>query len=103
MIVKLVVQVGLLPTPVQAAALKATLRACNQAATWASEVAFEHGEFKNFTLCKRELWRRGAPPTAPAPPPQQRAGAGRKRGITASDARCASQGLQSRVVDRVNS
>ncbi|MCF2435508.1 hypothetical protein LV779_16640 [Streptomyces thinghirensis] len=49
---KLVVQVRLLPTPVQAAALVATLRACNEAATWASEVAFERGEFKNFALRK---------------------------------------------------
>ncbi len=49
-IVKLVVQVKLAPTPVQAAALVATLRACNEAATWASEVAFERGEFKNFAL-----------------------------------------------------
>lgn len=39
--VKLVVQVKLLPTPAQAAALEATLRACNEAATWASGVAFE--------------------------------------------------------------
>ncbi|MFC9913246.1 hypothetical protein [Streptomyces sp. NPDC127197] len=38
---KLVVQVKLLPALVQAVALEATLRACNQAATWASEVAFE--------------------------------------------------------------
>lgn len=38
--VKLMVQVKLLPTPVQAAALEATLRACNEAATWTSEVAF---------------------------------------------------------------
>lgn len=52
MIVKLVVQVRLLPTPVQAAALETTLRACNEAATWASEVAFERGEFKNFALRK---------------------------------------------------
>ncbi|MFB6552589.1 RNA-guided endonuclease InsQ/TnpB family protein [Streptomyces sp. NPDC056405] len=49
---KLVVQVRLLPTPVQAAALEATLSACNEAATWASEVAFEHREFKNFPLRK---------------------------------------------------
>jgi hypothetical protein len=48
--VKLVVQVGLLPTPVQAAGLQATLRACNEAATWVSETAFERGEFKNFAL-----------------------------------------------------
>ncbi|MGW7357552.1 RNA-guided endonuclease InsQ/TnpB family protein [Streptomyces sp. NPDC054802] len=47
---KLVVQVRLLPTPKQAAALKATLRACNEAATWASGVAFERGGFRNFAL-----------------------------------------------------
>ncbi|MFF3896813.1 RNA-guided endonuclease InsQ/TnpB family protein [Streptomyces sp. NPDC001812] len=49
---KLVVQIRLLPTPVQAAALEATLRACNEAATWVGEVAFAHGEFKNFALRK---------------------------------------------------
>ncbi|WDV51703.1 transposase [Streptomyces coeruleorubidus] len=49
---KLVVQVRLLPTAVQAAALEATLRACNEAATWVSEVAFARGEFKNFALRK---------------------------------------------------
>ncbi|MDT0488205.1 helix-turn-helix domain-containing protein, partial [Streptomyces doebereineriae] len=36
---KLVVQVRLLPTPEQAAALEATLHACNEAASWVSEVA----------------------------------------------------------------
>jgi IS605 OrfB family transposase len=51
-IVKLTVQVRLLPTPGQAAALDATLRACNEAATWVSEIAFERGEFKNFALRK---------------------------------------------------
>ncbi|MCX4431391.1 RNA-guided endonuclease InsQ/TnpB family protein [Streptomyces mirabilis] len=50
---KLVVQVKLLPTPVQAAALEATLRACNEAATWVSETAFKRGEFKNFALRKQ--------------------------------------------------
>lgn len=50
MLVKLVVQVKLLPTPEQAAALEATLHACNVAASWVSEVAFERGEFKNFAL-----------------------------------------------------
>ncbi|MFF0127847.1 RNA-guided endonuclease InsQ/TnpB family protein [Streptomyces mirabilis] len=50
---KLVVQVKLLPTPAQAAALEATLRACNEAATWVSETAFERGEFKNFALRKQ--------------------------------------------------
>nr|WP_303714003.1 transposase [Kutzneria buriramensis]WKX13274.1 transposase [Kutzneria buriramensis] len=47
---KLVVQVKLLPTPVQAAALEATLRACNEAATWASQVAFEEDAKSNFAL-----------------------------------------------------
>jgi putative transposase len=51
-IVKLVVQVKLEPTPGQAAALEATLRACNEAATWVSEIAFERGEFKNYALRK---------------------------------------------------
>ena len=52
MIVKLVVQVELEPTPKQAAALEAPLRACGEAATWVSEIAFERGEFKNFALRK---------------------------------------------------
>ncbi|WP_328503010.1 transposase [Streptomyces sp. NBC_00457] len=47
---KLVVQVKLLPTPVQAAALEATLRACNEAATWASEIAFANDVKRNFAL-----------------------------------------------------
>ncbi|MGI5142546.1 RNA-guided endonuclease InsQ/TnpB family protein [Streptomyces sp. CA-106110] len=47
---KLVVQVKLLPTPVQAAALEATLRACNEAASWASGVAFEKDVKRNFAL-----------------------------------------------------
>ncbi|WP_330279531.1 transposase [Streptomyces sp. NBC_00569] len=47
---KLVVQVKLLPTPVQAAALEGTLRACNEAATWASEVAFIKDVKRNFAL-----------------------------------------------------
>ncbi|MFW6691000.1 RNA-guided endonuclease InsQ/TnpB family protein [Streptomyces sp. MAR4 CNX-425] len=38
---KLVVQVKLLPTPDQASALLATLHACNRAATWIAQVAFE--------------------------------------------------------------
>ncbi|MFF4732855.1 RNA-guided endonuclease InsQ/TnpB family protein [Streptomyces mirabilis] len=63
---KLVVQVKLLPTPVQAAALEATLRACNEAAAWVSETAFERGEFKNFALRKqvygevKSRWNLGA-------------------------------------------
>ncbi|MFD8925025.1 RNA-guided endonuclease InsQ/TnpB family protein [Streptomyces mirabilis] len=47
---KLVVQVKLLPTPVQAAALEATLLACNEAATWACSVAFEKDVKNNFAL-----------------------------------------------------
>ncbi|WP_327425882.1 RNA-guided endonuclease InsQ/TnpB family protein [Streptomyces sp. NBC_01236] len=47
---KLVVQVKLLPTAAQGAALEATLRACNEAATWASKVAFEKDVKKNFAL-----------------------------------------------------
>jgi putative transposase len=39
-VMKLVVQVKLLPTPEQASALEATLRACNRAATHAAQVAF---------------------------------------------------------------
>ncbi|MDH6490221.1 putative transposase [Streptomyces sp. SAI-127] len=50
MLVKLVVQVRLLPTPEQAAALEATLHACNEAASWVSNVALARGEFKNFAL-----------------------------------------------------
>ncbi|WP_342787063.1 hypothetical protein [Streptomyces tailanensis] len=40
----------LLPTPEQAAALEATLRACNEAATWAGGVAFERDAKRNFAL-----------------------------------------------------
>ena len=47
---KLVVQVKLLPTPVQAAALEATLHACNEAASWVSEVAFAKDVKRNFAL-----------------------------------------------------
>src|SRR4029079_13792762 len=51
-LVKVVVQVRLLPTPEQAAALELTRHACNEAASCVSEVAFERGEFKNFPLRK---------------------------------------------------
>ncbi|MFE3855022.1 RNA-guided endonuclease InsQ/TnpB family protein [Streptomyces griseorubiginosus] len=47
---KLTVHVKLLPTPVQAAELEVTLRACNEAATWASGVAFEKDVRRNFGL-----------------------------------------------------
>lgn len=49
---KQVVQVRLLPTPEEATALEATLRACNEAATWASRVAFEANVKRNFPLRK---------------------------------------------------
>ncbi|WP_425315455.1 IS200/IS605 family accessory protein TnpB-related protein [Streptomyces viridochromogenes] len=47
---------------------------------------------RNVRARARELWRCGAQSIAPAPPPRQRSGAGRKRSVTASDARCASLG-----------
>ncbi|MFE6209266.1 hypothetical protein [Streptomyces sp. NPDC057889] len=47
---KLTVQVKLLPTPLQAAALEETLHACNEAATWVSSVAFEKDIKRNFAL-----------------------------------------------------
>ncbi|WP_406380085.1 RNA-guided endonuclease TnpB family protein [Streptomyces sp. NBC_01618] len=50
MVVKLVVRVKLLPTPVQASVLEATLTACNEAATWAAQVAFDKGVRKNLPL-----------------------------------------------------
>ncbi|MBA2952051.1 RNA-guided endonuclease InsQ/TnpB family protein [Streptomyces himalayensis] len=62
---KLVVQVKMLPTPVQAA-LEATLRACNEAAGWASEVAFDKDVKRNFALREhtyaeiKARWRLGA-------------------------------------------
>ncbi|WP_329436871.1 MULTISPECIES: hypothetical protein [unclassified Streptomyces] len=54
---KLVVQVKLLPTPVQAAALEATLRACNEAATWVSGVAFAKDVKRNFALRRHTTTR----------------------------------------------
>jgi IS605 OrfB family transposase len=49
---KLVVQVKLLPTPEQAAALGATLRACNTAATDVAVIAREIGCYRNYDLRK---------------------------------------------------
>ncbi|MFC9246911.1 hypothetical protein ACFT7S_23810 [Streptomyces sp. NPDC057136] len=49
---KVVVRVKLLPTPVQAAALEATLTACNEAATWAASVAFETNTYRSLPLRK---------------------------------------------------
>ncbi|MFF2248444.1 RNA-guided endonuclease InsQ/TnpB family protein [Streptomyces sp. NPDC058142] len=63
---KLSVQVKLLPTPVQAAALEETLHACNEAATWVSQVAFEKDIKRNFALREhtyaavKERWGLGA-------------------------------------------
>ncbi|MER5539411.1 RNA-guided endonuclease InsQ/TnpB family protein, partial [Streptomyces mirabilis] len=48
---------------------------------------------RNIRARARELWRRGAQSTAPASPRTPRSGAGRKRSITTSDARCASPSL----------
>ncbi|MFG3342669.1 RNA-guided endonuclease InsQ/TnpB family protein [Glycomyces sp. NPDC048151] len=47
---KQVVQVKLLPTPEQAAALAATLRAVNEAANWTSATAFAHGVPREYAL-----------------------------------------------------
>ncbi|MFF3373026.1 RNA-guided endonuclease InsQ/TnpB family protein [Streptomyces sp. NPDC002680] len=52
---KLVVHVKLLPTPAQATALEATLRACNEAATHASAVAFAKG-LKNRNGLQKEVY-----------------------------------------------
>ncbi|MEW2115372.1 transposase, partial [Streptomyces sp. NPDC005474] len=52
---------------------------------------------RNIRARAEELWRCGAPSTAPDPPPTPGRGTGRKRSTTPSGARCASPGLQSRV------
>ncbi|RFC78492.1 RNA-guided endonuclease TnpB family protein [Streptomyces sp. AcE210] len=63
---KLVVRVKLLPTPIEAAALEATLHACNEAATWAASVAFETEARRPLELRKhtyaeiRVRWQLGA-------------------------------------------
>ncbi|GGN65989.1 transposase [Actinoplanes lobatus] len=49
---KLVVQVKLLPTPEQASALDATLRACNTAASEVAATAREIGCYRNYDLRK---------------------------------------------------
>ncbi|MFI6101582.1 RNA-guided endonuclease InsQ/TnpB family protein [Lentzea sp. NPDC051213] len=49
---KLVVQIKLLPTAEQAAALWSTLLACNHAASDVSRVAFETGAFREYALRK---------------------------------------------------
>ncbi|GAB3978176.1 hypothetical protein GCM10029978_070070 [Actinoallomurus acanthiterrae] len=45
-------QVKLMPTPVQAAALKHTLRTVNEAACWVSGVAFKRGVPREYELRK---------------------------------------------------
>jgi IS605 OrfB family transposase len=60
--VKIVVQVKLIPEAEQAAALSATLTACNDAANWVSVVAFERGVPREYELRKHtyaELKARG--------------------------------------------
>ncbi|WP_428986515.1 RNA-guided endonuclease InsQ/TnpB family protein [Streptomyces camelliae] len=52
---KLVVQVKLLPTPEQASALEATLRACNRAASYASTIAFAK-DLKNRNGLQKEVY-----------------------------------------------
>ncbi|MEU4479322.1 hypothetical protein AB0F68_14835 [Micromonospora sp. NPDC023966] len=49
---KLVVQAKLLPTPEQAAALEATVRACNAAASEVAMVARERAVYRNYDLRK---------------------------------------------------
>jgi putative transposase len=50
--VKLVVQVKLTPSPEQAAALEATLTACNDAANWVSDICHAHGVPREYELRK---------------------------------------------------
>jgi len=50
--VKIVVQVKLLPTVEEAVALRATLRECNDAANWVSQVAFDRGVPREYELRK---------------------------------------------------
>ncbi|MGW2628046.1 RNA-guided endonuclease InsQ/TnpB family protein [Streptomyces chattanoogensis] len=63
---KLVVQVKLMPTPLVAEALEATLHACNEAASWVARLAFEKRMYRNFSLRKhsyaevKERWGLGA-------------------------------------------
>ncbi|WP_433455000.1 RNA-guided endonuclease InsQ/TnpB family protein [Streptomyces sp. CA-142005] len=59
---KIVVQAKLLPTAVQAVALRSTLLECNDAANWVSRIAFEHGVPREYELRKytyAELKARG--------------------------------------------
>ncbi|MER6980420.1 RNA-guided endonuclease InsQ/TnpB family protein [Streptomyces carpinensis] len=59
---KIVVQVKLLPTAEQAAALRSTLHECNDSANWVSQVAFDRGVPREYELRKHtyaELKARG--------------------------------------------
>ncbi|WP_326571437.1 transposase [Actinacidiphila glaucinigra] len=59
---KIVVQVKALPTAEQAVAMRSTLRACNDAANWVSQVAFDRGLPREYELRKHtytELKARG--------------------------------------------
>ncbi|WP_211116563.1 RNA-guided endonuclease InsQ/TnpB family protein [Glycomyces buryatensis] len=47
---KQVIQVKLVPTPEQAQALAATLRAVNEAANWTAAVSFKHGLLREYAL-----------------------------------------------------
>ena len=61
-LVKVVVQVRLLPDAEQASALEATLRTVNEAACWVSAEAFDHRVFREYALRRhtyRELKSRG--------------------------------------------
>ncbi|MDX6349079.1 MAG: putative transposase, partial [Streptomyces sp.] len=49
---KIVVGVKLLPTAEEAVALCSTLHACNGAANWVSQVAFERGVAREYELRK---------------------------------------------------
>jgi IS605 OrfB family transposase len=62
LLMKIVTQVKLLPTPEQASALECTLRTVNEAACWVSGVAFERGVPREYELRKHtyaELKARG--------------------------------------------
>ncbi|WP_221445369.1 RNA-guided endonuclease InsQ/TnpB family protein [Lipingzhangella halophila] len=62
LLVKIVVQVKLVPDAVQASALESTLRTVNEAANWVSGVAFEQGVPREYALRRHtyaELKSRG--------------------------------------------
>ncbi|SDY27833.1 hypothetical protein SAMN05216215_102324 [Saccharopolyspora shandongensis] len=52
LVVKIVVQVKLVPDATQASALESTLHTVNQAANWVSTVAFEHSVPREYELRK---------------------------------------------------